>query len=414
MAQKRKPNLFPVVKNHIKRAATFAWDKLLIDPRSKVNQKLDFHFAINMLFLGILSGMKNLREIETFSEICSERIPDTTLNNLVIEVDAEPLRDVLVKEVKAALRAHELPKEQFPVRLTAIDGKCLSVSTQSVGAFSQKSVCNGSVQYLNRALRAFHVSNDTTLCIGQREILGKSAETSEFQPFVQNLIQDYGSTSLLEVISVDAGMTSKANADFLVSQNLDYIMALKGGQQTLLANATALLGSRTEPDKVTSEQTNGKSVTREFYRCQVADKDQHGWTHLKEFWRINQTSITLSSGKHEVEQRYFLSSLSHTTLNNAQAMQAIRMHWRIENNGNWITDTAFQEDDAPFANHALVLISLLRMLAYNILSRLKNRRLRQAQARTMSLTGIMKQIEHAVAQLLLFAHLTQEEQPAFI
>jgi hypothetical protein len=148
MAQKRKPNLFPVVKNHIKRAATFAWDKLLVDPRSKVNQKLDFHFAINMLFLGILSGMKNLREIETFSEICSERIPDTTLNNLVIEVDAEPLRDVLVKEVKAALRAHELPKEQFPVRLTAIDGKCLSVSTQSVGAFSQKSVCNGSVQYL--------------------------------------------------------------------------------------------------------------------------------------------------------------------------------------------------------------------------------------------------------------------------
>jgi predicted transposase YbfD/YdcC len=414
MAQKRKPNLFPVVKNHIKRVATFFWDKLLLDPRSKINQKLDFHYAINTLFLGILSGMKNLREIETFSEICSKRIPDTTLNNLIIEVDAEPLRQMLAKEVKSALRNHELPKEQFPVRVTAIDGKCLSVSSQAIGPFSQASACNGSVQYLNRALRAFHVSNNTTLCIGQREIHGKAAEMSEFQPFVQSLIQDYSSTSLMEVISVDAGMTSKANADFLIAQNLNYIMALKRGQQTLWNTASNLLDSRSQADKVITENINGKSTTREFYRCSVELNAQHGWSHLKEFWRIKQTSITLRTGEQEIQERYFLSSLPKDTLTNAQAMQAIRMHWRIENNGNWVTDTAFGEDDAPFANHALVLISLLRMLAYNVISRLKTRRLRKAQARAMSWPDIMKLIEHAVVQLIFSEQISAEKQPAFV
>lgn len=414
MARMKRDNLFGVVKNHMTRTVNIVWDKLLTDPRSKINRKLDFGYAMKTLFLGLLSGMKNLREIETLSEVYGERIPDTTINDLIIEIAPEPLRKELVREVKSALRDHELPLDEFPLRVTAIDGKCISVSAKSVGEFSQESACNGTLQYINRALRAFHVSNETTLCIGQREIHGKSAETSEFQPFMLSLIEDYGKTSLLDVISVDAGMTSKANADFLIGHNLRYIMGLKGPQQTLLANAQELLGSRATPDKVTNEQTNGNCVVRELFRCIVPQEYQHDWGHLREVWRILQTTTNIVSGKVEIEERYFLSSIPPQKLTDAQVMQVIRMHWRIENNGNWISDTAFQEDDSPCANHALVLISLMRMLAYNIISRLKTRRLRLAQARAMSWKAIMKLIEHAVVQLITVVDVQGDSQPAFL
>jgi hypothetical protein len=80
-------------------------------------------------------------------------------------------------------------------------------------------------------------------------------------------------------------------------------------------------------------------------------------------------------------------------------MMAIRMHWGIENNGNWISDVCWGEDNSPFANKALVLISLLRLIVYNIISRLMYRRLRQAEARQLSWRSLMSLIAEALRQL---------------
>ena len=183
----RLPNAKPVVKNHIKRTAKFQWGKILLDPRSSTNLIWTFPYLIEILWYGMLMGCKNLREVEDFSECYQERVPDTTLHDLSVKISPDPLRSLIVKEVKKALRNHELPKEEFPIRITAIDGKCISVSKLSVGDFSQKSECNGGVQYVNRVLRAVHVSNKTKLILGQREIHGKTNEMSDFIPFVKDL-----------------------------------------------------------------------------------------------------------------------------------------------------------------------------------------------------------------------------------
>jgi len=413
-SKNRIPSAKPVIKNHLLRTIPHKFDRILEDPRSTVNQEWNFGYVIKMLLFGILSGCKTLRDIETFTEGYDERIPDTTLDNIITEVNAEPLRAAIAQDVKRALRDHELPKSDFPVRITAIDGKCVSISQQEVGPFSQRSD-NGSKEYfVNRALRAFHVSNDTKLFLGQREIHGKSAETSEFQPFIETLIADYGKTNLLEVVSVDAGMTSKGNADYLVNNELGYIMALKGPQVVLYESAQRLLGSRSEADRETIEIANGNTVTRKFWRCIVSEENKHGWSHLQEFWRIEQITVNDKTGKQEVETRYFLSSIDSTKLSNTQAMQAIRMHWGIENNGNWVFDTAFAEDDAPLSNRALVLVSLLRIYAYNIISRLMNRRLRKANARKISWKGTMQLIRTVLFELKLCPEFASNQYTAFV
>src|SRR5918996_4120062 len=106
-------------------------------------------------------------------------------------------------------------------------------------------------RYRHMALGALHVSNDTRLFLGQHAIPSKSAETTEFRPFLAQLIADYAKTGLLEVISIDAGMVSQENAEYVVERGLDYIMALKGPQQVLFEQAQRWAQRESLPDKIT-------------------------------------------------------------------------------------------------------------------------------------------------------------------
>lgn len=409
----RLPSAFKVVKRHLKRLGSQTWFKQLNDPRSTVNRIWSFEYMLEVLYGGMLSGCKTLRAVETFSDIYDERIPDTTLHDLLVALDGQDvLRQAIATEVKAALRAHELPKEAFPIRITAIDGKSTSVSRQEVDKYSDPIGGSGEGLYRHMALRALHISNDTPLFLGQYELLNKSGEAPAFLPFVEQLHEDYGQTSLLQVFSVDAGMTSIANADGLIGKGYHYIMALKGPQQTLFAQAQTLASQAGEADKVTVEHVNGKRVTRELWRFPITAHDT--WTHLKEIWRINQTVVHKATGEIEIEERFFLSSLIPQTLTKTQVLKAIRAHWHVENNGFWVLDTAFGEDDSPWTNYALAFITRLRLMAYNFIARLMTRRLRRKEHRALSRPDVMVMIQHAYCQCRQQRVATQESTPAFI
>ena len=386
--KEKMPDARHVVKKHLERTANFNWSKILVDSRSTNNRKWDFEYLMNILYYGMLTGQTNLRAVEDLSENYHVRIPDTTLYVLLSNIDGEPLRELIAKEVKKSMSSHELSKESFPVRITAIDGKCSSISKKPVGPFSQISDCNGKPQYINRVLRAAHVTNKTKIILGQREIQGKTSETGEFIPFIDDLLKLYGKTDLLEVISVDAGMISLKNANYLVGNGLEYIMALKSPQKKLVDLGHELLGHQETCDKETIEHLNGKTINRKLYRCKAPALSK--WHHLKQFWRIRQE--VKCNGKVSVEERFFVTSLNYEKLNDAEVLKAIRIHWGIENDVNWIFDTVWTEDDSPWCNKAFITVTLLRILVYNIISRLKNRRLRKQNDRERSWKGILQMI----------------------
>ena len=162
-------------------------------------------------------------------------------------------------------------------------------------------------------------------------------------------------------------------------------MALKNPQRRLVELGHTLLGKRKKYDKETIEHVNGKKVIRQLYRCEAPSCLK--WPHLRQFWRIRQ-EVT-RKGETSVEERYFVSSLDFNKLNNAEILKAIRMHWAIENNGNWIFDTVWKEDDSPWCNKGFVFVTLLRILCYNIVSRLKTRRMRKKDVRGRSWKNIL-------------------------
>ena len=398
MRRKRTlPNTLSVVKKHLKRLDPSRWFKQVRDPRKPTNRYWNFGYLMEVLFTGMLSGCPTLRAVETLSEVYEARVPDTTLHDVWVALDGKPLRAVLVGEVKQALRAHELPKEAFPVRITAIDGKSLSVSRQKVGHWSEPIGGGGEGRYRHMALGALHVSNDTRLFLGQHAIPSKSAETTEFRPFLAQLIADYAKTGLLEVISIDAGMVSQENAEYVVERGLDYIMALKGPQQVLFEQAQRWAQRESLPDKITSESHSGNRVIRELYRLPL--EGAYTWGHLREIWHVKQTTIDRKTGEETLEERFFLTSLAPQRLSGAEVLQAVRMHWRIENNGFWTMDWVWEEDNAPWTRRALLFVSLLRLLTYNAVSRLLTRRLRQAKTRTLSWKAVLTLLEHACCQL---------------
>lgn len=344
---------------------------------------------------GALSGCKNLREIETLSEVYEARIPDTTLHDLLIKMDPEGLQAVLAAGVKQALREHELPKEEFPVRVTAIDGKYNYSTATPVNQYSEAIGGGGNNElYRHLALRAVYVSSDTKLYLGQHEILSKGSETENLIPFIIRLLTDYGRTDLLEVISIDAGMVSKKNAAEIVGLMLDYIMALKGSQPRLFSIAEEMF-QLVSPTLVTKELYNGKQVTRTLFRA-VPETTIKEWEHLQEIWKIQTITEDSKSGKIIEEVRYFMTSLAPSVLSNSQVLEAIRMHWGIENNANWVFDVLWQEDTAPWTSRAMKFVAYLRMMAFNIIQRLKTRRLKAERNRALGWKDLFCFFEHAL------------------
>ncbi|MEK7994090.1 MAG: ISAs1 family transposase [Planctomycetota bacterium] len=394
-----------VVKGHLLRTAQQQWSKLLKDPRHRRGRRWKLSTLLNALWAGVLTAQLNLRQVEALCERLGKRVPDTTLHDLLNRLSAAPLQRQLVRQVREAWRAKELVSD-LPFSLVAVDGKCLWSGNWKANKHCQKQHDDDGdgkgERYVFRALRAVAVGRGCALTIGQMPVRSKKAEMSTLVRFVDRLRADYGRSGLLEVISVDAGMTSKANAADLDQRGLGYIMALKGTQPELLAEAQRLLDCGEAP-AVTGdwERYRGKRIRRLLYRSsEIAG--YHGWKHLREVWRVRQE--TERNGVIEVEERYFLTNLVPGLTKGDVPLRAVRAHWVIENGSNWTLDTQWKEDSRPWCAPAVEVVGLLRLLAFNVLMRLRSRRLRSEARRAMP----WQQILAYVAEVLRDARLDHD------
>lgn len=369
-----------VIQKHLRRVLRSGWHKILQDPRRKSERSLGE--ILTVVMSGMLGGCRNLRNLELKTDLSGSRIPDTTMWDLLVKIDPTPLYQEIARGVKEAARSHEFDGKELPINLVLIDGKSISVNSNPVNENSINRSQKGCKKYVNMALRAIYASSPLKLHLGQHIMPKETNECGAFPAFVDKLIGLYQRTNLLEVISVDAGYTSKKNAQYLASNGIKYIMALKRvGSSFITQSAIALLGTRKVPDREEIEKVNGKIVTRSLYRVEAAIVK--GWESATEFWRVD-SATEYSSGKIVKETRYFATSIALSKLSDTQVMRTVRRHWSIENNANWVLDTAWQEDRNPWCNKALELISLLRLLAYNAIARLKFRRLRSEKNRSMT------------------------------
>jgi hypothetical protein len=381
------------VHKHIFRTMPRKWGIILKDPR-RCTRRWAFDALLNQVMRGLLSGCRTLRELELFGQLAGTRLPDTTARDLLVQIDPAPLECEIARGVRQASRCHELDDRELPLHLVVVDGKSISVNSHPIDHNSINRSQKGCSKYVNLVLRAFLGSSKVKLLLGQHTVPSHTNERGAFPAFLEKLLALYGRTNLLQVFSLDAGYTSQPNAACIVAAGRYYIMALKNLRGSGITQlSAALLGSRSRPDFLQTEQLNGKLITRKLFRAPAPFK--HGWEHAREVWRVL-TETRLANGKLTIEQRYFITNIPATRFSHGQVLRAIRLHWSIENNANWVMDTAWQEDDYPWSNKALELISRLRVLAYNVIARLKFRRLRTAARKSLSWKNVFQLVRLVV------------------
>jgi len=152
------------------------------------------------------------------------------------------------------------------------------------------------------------------------------------------------------IITIDAMGTQKAIAKQIVDEEADYVLALKGNQDSLHQAAISYIDEQQENNfadvaarqHTTREKGHGREETRTYIQM-PAPKSLPGfdlWKGLKSIGVV--ISLCLRNGKETSETRYYISSLPVSVKRFARA---VRGHWGIENTCHWCLDVTYREDD---------------------------------------------------------------------
>ena len=369
------------------RRECFRWGKIT-DPRSRRGRRWKrVRELLDALLLGMVSGCLTLRDVEALTEdmgsfgrkYVGRRAPDTTLWDLIKRLAPAELREQLVEQVKATWRSKGLKPVGLPCGVLTFDGKGLGALEHDAEGTALKTHNGQGYEYfLSRYLRAVLSSAEARPCVDQMAIGPKTNEMGDFKTFFQQIIESYGDkNALFEIITTDAGMTSLSNADYVHAAFKAYVMALKGPQPELFAEAERMLGKLRKPECETQwERHQGKLVRRLLFRTEEM-AGYNGWSHLRQVWRVVQE--TMGDKGVEREERYFVTSVPWGRLSAKQILLVVRGHWRIENDCFWSLDTQWKEDSVPWCSQgkAIEVVSWFRLMGYNLVQQARRCTLRQ-------------------------------------
>src|SRR5882724_75578 len=254
--------------------------------------------------------------------------------------------------------------------VVALDGKAL------------RRALNGdqSVKYV---VSAWAESNG--LVLGQLKVADKSNEITAV-PELLRVLELSGC-----IVTTDAMGCQKKIAQGIVEADADYVLALKGNQETVHAEVKAfldhLLAEKQAPRPPgaklsvaaatlacleTVDKDHGRFEIRRYYQSTELDwfADLAKWEGLKSVGLVE--SVREAGGKTTVERRYFLSSLP---LDVATFARAVRGHWGVENKLHWVLDVCFRENHSRArTGFAAENLATLRRLALNMLKREQTRK----------------------------------------
>jgi predicted transposase YbfD/YdcC len=330
------------------------------------------------------------------------RVPDSTLARLFGQIDDEAgLRSLVVQQMWRAHRRKALQPTSLPIGVAAVDGKTLWCGKADVDDPACQAMPQTEHTY-NRlhTLHAVLTSVPSQPCIDQMLVPKETNEMGALPDFVRQLKDAYGSISLLEVLTMDAGMTSADNAQMITDSELRYVMAVKETQPTLLAEIKRWCGSGAHKRagvvcaaRTPWQRYRGARIRRELYRS-AEICGWKNWESARQVWRVRQTTER-ADGTVTVVNRYFVTSLPRDRLTGAEILTLVRLHWGVENGCHWTIDVQMAEDTRSWCKtgSALRILSWMRLLAYNALRFLRHRYLRSSESRAMAWKDLKRLIQ---------------------
>lgn len=326
----------------------------LPDPRNGPSTKHYFGEIIFISLAAMLAGMDTCADFVRFAKAREHwlrrwlELPNgipcaNTLLRIFAAIDAEAFYSCLREFVL-------LQSPQLADKLIALDGKALRGSRK-----------NGSVTV--QMVSAWIAQEGLTLA--QHAVDSKSNEITVVPKILRQL--DIKGA----IISLDAMSTQRNIAKEIQAQGADYLLALKGNQETIHQAVIDLFENpetRIDSTHTTVDKGHGRIEKRTATviesKGQLVKEIASKWSGLSSVVRV-ETETLLAKGKIRRESRYYLSSMKR----NAKTQLAYtRAHWSIENQCHWVLDVVFNEDGCRArSGNAAANLSTLRRIALNLL-----------------------------------------------
>jgi predicted transposase YbfD/YdcC len=334
---------------------------MIDDPRSYKNQKHPFQTLIGVSFLAILSGIDSFNGMAEFTEAKFEE-----LSSLFEFPAGVPSHDTFARLWDNI--SHEQFYQSFELFLDFL--KETADRPTTIINIDGKTIRNSSLGHGLHLVSAWCQANQ--LVLAQEKVHDKSNEITAIPLLLDKIdVQD-------KIITIDAMGTQRKICQDIVLRSGDYVVSLKGNQQSLFKDVQAYFEGLSDPDEILEncrEKNKGHGRIEERHAFVLRDvaflQKEHQWPGLKSVIMIQSTRTR--KDKKSTETRYYISSL--TTRTAREFNDIVRAHWSIENQLHWRLDCSFNEDKACITNeNGAENIALMRRWAINALSQIKDKK----------------------------------------
>ena len=314
----------------------------LEDPRSEVNRRHPLVSVVVIALMGVLAGAGGPTAIAKWA-----RMNEDLLTGLLPLPHGVPRKDVF-RRVLATLQPDAFQAcyrnwleslRDKAAAATGIDRPVLAIDGKTVRRSHDQSKGLG-------ALHSVSVwASEYGLSLGQVATAEKSNEITAI-PVLLRLVDIRGA-----IITIDAMGTQRAIAAQIVDGGADYVLALKGNQETLHDAVIEYVNEQLDADfadcgarrHITKETGHGREEVRHYIQMPVPEK-LAGAARWKGLLTIGVAMLTcLRNGKETMDVRYFISSLP---MGVKRFAHAVRSHWGIENTCHWSLDITYREDES--------------------------------------------------------------------
>jgi len=314
----------------------------LEDPRSTINQKHPLVSVVVIALLAVLAGAGGPTAIAKWAKFKAEfllqvldlphGIPGKDVFRRVLSLlKPEAFQRCFVSWLQA-LRCQAAAQAGVNQPILAVDGKTARRSHDAKKGLG--------------ALHAVSVwASEFGLSLGQVACADKSNEITAI-PELLRLVDIHGT-----IITIDAMGTQKAIAAQIIDSGADYVLALKGNQETLHQQVIDYIDQQLDDDFATAkarrhstqETGHGREEFRSYIQMPIPDRFRQLdlWKGLKSIGVA--TLVCVRDGKETAETRYYISSLEVKVKLFAHA---VRSHWGIENGCHWSLDMIYREDES--------------------------------------------------------------------
>ena len=325
----------------------------LHDPRQSAKISYPLFDILFLTVCAVIGGCEGWEDIEDFGQAHSRWFQDKGLfpNGLPVhDTIARVMSSLAPEQFQACfLKWMQAVNSRAKGELIAIDGKVL-----------RSSYNRDDRQSTIHMVSAFASAN--SMVLGQVKTDEKSNEITA----IPELLALLDMTGCL--ISIDAMGCQTEIAAQIVDKGGDYLLAVKGNQETLHRAVRKSLAPliREGSHQAKIEKSRGRTELREYHVMPAGDM-------VKQFsnWKgLSTLGVAIgyrrdSKGNESLEYRYYISSAA---LTEEQLAKAVRGHWGIENQLHWVLDVTMKEDACSiYRGEAAQILATVRHMALNML-----------------------------------------------